>query len=137
MVMLILWILAVASYGFLYLKTTEWLTISRLGFESETPEFYLQKHSLYNITCMFLFLIAICIPLLSKSVSSWGAILVVLEGLFITLKGRANAIKTYRKIVKEMINDSADEANDILKKTDMEIWNELITREKLLKTIHK
>ena len=123
--------------GFLNLKTTEWLTISRLGFESETPAGYLQKPSLYHNTCMILFLIAILVPFFYKSVPLWGVILVVIEWFFVSIKGRESAIKIYRNIIQEMVTEPPDKADDILKKTDTEIWNELIAREKLIKGIHK
>ena len=138
----------VVLYGFLDLKTTEWGIISRLGFKLETPLGYLQKPSQYHNTCRFLFLITICVPFFSKSVPLWGVVLVILEQFLVTAKGRANAIKTYRNIMQEMVNDDTNDTpkeagaeilyrlnyiDNILKKTDTEIWNDLIVREKLIK----
>jgi hypothetical protein len=119
--------------GVIGLKTTQWLTISRLGFKSEVPAGYLQHPNIYHNVSTLLFLILIFVPIFLKSIPLWVIVLVVFEWFAVAIKGRESAIKIYRNIIKEMVSEDPCAANDILKKTDAEIWNELVEKERLMR----
>ncbi len=127
----IFWVSTLILTFYLYFKTIEWQTISRLGFPSETPAVYIQKGRLYHYFCYALFtLCTIC----AFFISAWLLLAVVAGWLVVEVIGRSKGIKIYRGILKDLIASSEnklgiEKMEMELKKTDLEIWK-LANREK-------
>jgi len=113
-------------------KISKWITISRLGFSSETPEAFLRHPAIYRLVSIFLFFVAF-IPLLftNNIIIFFGLIILLSISLIIAILGRKSGIKLYRNILQEMLDEnkdlSAKEREEIkleLTKPDSQIFSE-------------
>lgn len=93
-------------YFFSFYKIEHWHTIYRLGFKEETPRLFLTNRKYYRIFSTSLFAILVILSLNSIYIKWWLALLICVALYFISsILGRRSALKLYRSILQEMIND--------------------------------
>lgn len=89
-------------------KLNYWITISRLGFYSQCPKFFLEKEGIYHYTTWFLFL-GTFISIFPSSLPIRAGIPIILGlWLFSSIIGRSNAFKKYREIVTQLMESTDD-----------------------------
>lgn len=104
MIVNIILLIIVGLYVVFSLKVKEWLTISALGFRTETPENFIKNPLSYQLLAWILFLLPILIIyIFSKNFIATGIIVMFLLWLFSYYKGQKNGFKKYRLIIREMI----------------------------------
>jgi len=117
----------VVLYTLVSVKVDEWITISALGFKSETPMQFLQKPRLYDIVRSALFLAAIATSFGMMAVPWYiGFVILVVMWLAAGSIGRKKAFNKYRKILQEMMvyaesHEEQAEYEKASKKTDQEL----------------
>jgi hypothetical protein len=91
-------------YTLVSVKVDEWITISSLGFKSETPMKFLQKPRFYDVVRSALFLAAIATSFGMVDIP-WYIGLVILAVLWFAAGsiGRKKAFNKYRQILREMM----------------------------------
>ena len=91
-------------YCLVAVKVDQWFTISRLGFKSETPEFFLTRPQAYHWVRIALFVGSVAALLLESAVPwYWGLAVLFLVWLGAFWLGRRLAFRTFRRIHREMI----------------------------------
>ena len=91
-------------YGLLSAKVDEWITISVLGFRSETPRLFLESPKSYDIARSVLFIITLVSSFGMTSVPWYvGLATLVIVWLLAGSVGRKKAYSNYRNILREMI----------------------------------
>ncbi len=111
-----------------------WQSISRMGYESQTPLVYL-KHSkilLNSVTLTILTtLIFSFIPYENLTWSIGKLILFIIILIYTGISGRSNAIKQYRQIQNDFLIDPEteesfkEEIKEELKLSDTELFNKI------------
>ena len=116
-------------YGLVSVKVDEWITISALGFKSETPMMFLQKPRFYDVARSALFLCAVASSFGMVAIP-WYVGLIVLAVVWLTAGsvGRKKAFAKYRQILREMITssetpDERAEYEAASQKTDQELMD--------------
>ena len=91
-------------YTLVSVKVDEWITISALGFKSETPVMFLQNPRFYDVVRSALFLGAIAASF-GMVVVPWYVGLIALAVVWLAAGsiGRKKAFSNYRQILQEMI----------------------------------
>lgn len=114
-------------YTLLSVKVDEWITISALGFKSETPMKFLQKPRLYDVVRSALFLAAMA-TVFCMVTFPWYVGIVILAVLWLAAGsiGRKKAFNKYRQILREMMvsaetSEEQAEYEKASKKTDQEL----------------
>ena len=120
-------IILAVLYALLSIKIDEWITISALGFSSETPRLFLETPRFYDVlrTILFLSTVGACFGLTEVP---WyaGIGVLILVWMVVGLIGRNKAFNNYRKILRE-IAASAETPEDASRyelssrKTDKEL----------------
>lgn len=94
----------VAIYALVAIKVDQWSTISRLGFKSYTPFFFLRNPRAYHVTRIVLFVAAVMTLLFTTAIRWYvGGIVLAVAWLGAFWIGRKLAFNTYRQIHREMI----------------------------------
>lgn len=116
-------------YAMVSIKVYEWITISALGFKSETPVMFLQKPLFYDVVRSVLFLGAIATSFGMVAIP-WYAGLAILPVVWLVAGsiGKKNAFNKYRQILREMAEiaetpDKQAEYKTGSKKTDQELMD--------------
>ena len=91
-------------YAVVSIKVDEWITISALGFKTETPMMFLQNPKLYEVVRSVLFLGAV-VSCFGMKALSWYVGLIALAVIWLTAGsiGRKKAFARYRQVLKEMV----------------------------------
>lgn len=122
-------IVLVVLYALVSAKVDEWITISALGFKTETPLMFLQKPRLYDVVRSVLFLGAIAASF-GMSTIPWyiGLGILALVWLGAGWVGRRKAFNNYRKVLREMVEHAETpkekaEYEAASRKTDQELMD--------------
>ncbi len=120
-------VLLALLYTVVSVKIDEWITISALGFKSETPLMFLKWPRLYDVVRFALLLLAVMVALAMEELP-WYMGLVVLGAAWLGAGwiGRKKAFKNYRQILQQMMHsaEAPDEKHQYeaeSKKTDEEL----------------
>jgi hypothetical protein len=126
----LIYLIFIALYFAVSIKVDYWLTISILGFASETPEYFIRNSRAYDYFRGALFVLAVFFAILSDLMPWYVDIMF----LFIAWLGAGNigrklSFKRYRTVLTEMLpfSETEQEKNDYLskiQKTDMELLEE-------------
>lgn len=127
----VLFVVFAILYFTLSIKIDFWITISILGFQSETPVLFIQKPIYYEICRSALFLSAVA-TLFIISEFPWyvGAGFLAFLWLSSGRRGRNKAFNAYRNIMKEMLEyaETEEEKSQYLKamhKINQELMDEI------------
>jgi hypothetical protein len=108
-------------------KIDGWITISALGFKSETPMMFIQNPKIYDFVRSILFLGALAVSFITPDMP-WitGVITLVVVWLAAGSIGRKKAFSVYRRILREMmaaVDTDSDrvEYKEASQKTDQEL----------------
>jgi|TARA_B110000902_G_C13818576_1_gene402735 hypothetical protein len=100
------------GYGRISVLVDTWLTISALGFKSETPLMFLQNPRFFGFMRSVLFVGAIALSFgFTKIPWYFGLIVLVVIWLIAGSIGRKEAYSSYRRILKEMM-ETAETAEE-------------------------
>lgn len=128
---ILFWIIC-GLYFLVATKVDEWITISVLGFETETPQRFLEKPYLYKgvSTTLFFVLIVLLFFIDFKVI---GGALIILFWFFSGYIGHHRAYYVYRKVIKEMIEYTEDEnkkneLREALSKDDSALLDKILER---------
>ena len=92
------------GYGRISVLVDSWLTISALGFKSETPLMFLQNPRFFGFMRSVLFVGAIALSFGFTNIPWYfGLIVLVVIWLIAGSLGRKKAYSLYRRILKEMM----------------------------------
>ena len=122
-------VVLVVLYALVSIKVDEWITISALGFKSETPMMFLQKPRFYDVVRSALFLCAVASSFGMVAVPWYvGLIVLAVAWLAAGSVGRKKAFAKYRQILREMMAsaDTPDERTEYeaaSQKTDQELMD--------------
>ncbi len=118
-------------YIIIAIKVDQWITISALGFKSETPAAFLRSPGIYNVVRSVFFIAAASSTFLIKTFPGYIGLLVLLViWLVARLLGRRLAFNQYRYIMSEMENctETKKEKSELIKevrKSDQELQEEV------------
>ena len=114
-------------YTIIAIKVKQWITISALGFRSETPQYFFSYPIIYILIRSIFFLFALCSIFLIQAFPWYiGLIILIIIWFSAGWIGRKRAFKDYRRILREMIDyaESDEEKYEYKKemiKTDIEL----------------
>lgn len=130
-------IVLVLLYAIVSAKVDEWITISALGFKSETPMMFLQNPRIYDVVRSVLFLGATASSFGMKDLP-WYVGLIALAVIWLVAGsiGRKKAFAKYRQVLREMIDfaetpEEKEEYEAASRKTDEELMNMVQTSMKM------
>ena len=114
-------------YALVSVKIDGWITISALGFKSETPMMFIENPMIYDVVRSILFLRALAISFMTPDMP-WviAVIILVIVWLAAGSIGRKKAFSVYRRILRDMTS-AADTDSDragykeYSQKTDQEL----------------
>jgi hypothetical protein len=122
-----IFIILTALYALVSVKVDGWITISALGFKSETPMMFIQNPKIYDFVRSILFLGALAISFVTPNMS-WitGVISLAVVWLAAGSIGRKKAFAVYRRILREMMaaadtDSDRVEYKEASQKTDHEL----------------
>jgi|TARA_B110000208_G_C11331926_1_gene270302 hypothetical protein len=105
-------ILCIVVYVLVSVKVDEWITISALGFKSETPMRFIQNPRFYDVIRSSLFIGAVALSFITQDISWYvGLIVLAVVWLMAGSIGRKKAYSSYRRILREMMA-SAETTDD-------------------------
>ena len=120
-----LFLILTIVYALVAVKVDQWFTISRLGFKSETPYFFLTKPQAYHWVRIALFAAAVAALLFASAVAwHWGFAVLLAVWLGSFWLGRKLAFRAFRRIHREMIQD-----DESLKTSDPVEYERIISGE--------
>lgn len=124
-------------YAIVSAKVDEWITISALGFKSETPMMFLQNPRIYDVVRSILFLGAAA-SCFGMEAIPWYAGLIALAIIWLIAGsiGRKKAYAKYRQVLREMIEfaetpEEKEEYEAASRKTDEELMDMVQTSMKV------
>lgn len=89
-------------------KVDEWITISALGFKSETPPMFLRWEGVYIVGRLILWLLAAAVSFAMTFIPWYtGLVILVIAWLGAGRVGKKKGFNAYRRILREMM-ESAD-----------------------------
>ena len=130
----VIFVILICFYFWAAYKIEYWLYISWLGFNIETPIFFVQKTGFYSKSRGVIFLIAIALSFFTELISVYlSLILVVFTWVYSGILGRRKAFKRYRKIFAELALKKEDKTERmeyfaIAQRTDRELQEEVNNR---------
>lgn len=96
------------TYFWFGAKVDQWITISALGFKSETSRGFLEQPRTYDMIRAALFFAALVCLFGTKEIPWYiGAIVLAVTWFATTWIGQRKAFSTYRRICREGIQDAA------------------------------
>ena len=123
----LIFIVFTVLYALVSVKVDGWITISALGFKSETPMTFIQNPKIYDFVRSILFLGALAISFVTPDMP-WiaGVIVLVVVWLAAGSIGRKKAFSVYRRILREMMagadtDSDRVEYKEASQKTDQEL----------------
>ena len=123
----LIFIVFTVLYALVSVKVDGWITISALGFKSETPMMFIQNPKIYDFVRSILFLGALAISFVTPDMP-WitGVIILVVVWLAAGSIGRKKAFSVYRRILREMMaaadtDSDRVEYKEASQKTDQEL----------------
>ena len=123
----LIFIVFTVLYALVSVKVDGWITISALGFKSETPMMFIQNPKIYDFVRSILFLGALAISFVTPDMP-WitGVIILVVVWLAAGWIGRKKAFAVYRRILREMMaaadtDSDRVEYKEASQKTDQEL----------------
>lgn len=121
-------------YTIIAIKVKQWITISSLGFPTETPEYFLRYPMVYILVRSIFFLFALCSMFLTHAFPWYFGLIVLLIVLICAgWLGRKRAFKNYRRTLIEMIEHAeSEEEKSEYEKAMNKNDKELMDRMKLL-----
>lgn len=116
-------------FAVVFVKVDEWITISALGFKSETPPMFLRREGVYIVGRLILWFLAAAVSF-AMTFIPWfaGIATLVVVWLGAGFVGQKKAFNHYRRILREMM-ESADtpeqkaEYETEAKKSDKELMH--------------
>ena len=133
----LLFLVLVLIYFLFSLKLEEWLTISRLGFLSETPEGFIKNPRAYFYIAYSILIVAVIVSI-RTTVFPWYVSLGIIIFCFFAsgIKGRIKAIKLYKEIISDLLKTEKDPETikyikEELNKSNLQIINRVKNQEKL------
>ena len=129
--LLSIFIVLIILYSLVAIKVDEWISISALGFKTETPQLFLINPGRYSFIRSILFLGALATSFFLPIRLSICFIFLYIVWLGAHWVGRKLAIKTYRRVLNEMASEESDpkqksEFELASRKSDKELINEIL-----------
>ena len=128
-----IFVISLTIYTIIAIKVNQWITISALGFPSETPEVFLRNPNAYNLVMSIFFLLALGSMFLAHAFPWYiGLFALLIIWLGAGWIGRKKAFKDYRRTLCEMIEHAeSDEEKSDYEKAMNKTHKELIDRVQL------